>query len=497
MIEQLFDEQAIPPRPRPPDNMFDANGQMLTGASMDYVKGPNGEFLPPSYNPAQVLVTNRPSAAQTAKADNVPYKLYTFDPRVEERAKSEGLDATNLPNGPTIVSPNQEPLPASVPPEYQDTIKPLQPPGAKPSAQKVSEMEFLTEGWKKLKSEIGAKDPSEINPGQARKDKEAELWAKYIEEYNKFPEKFTPEYKKKWEADIKHEGDIAEKIAQAQHTEAVKVKDQFMAAGSFAYRKNQEDEDQKKRAAFEQLYPDMAGKIGTPGYAAAFLSYKNSAAETRTKAFGKVPTNVPGIFFDRPTGTYVTTEADGNQRVLSTDEVKALKLAYTGEAKSVQTANSTTFQRIVKNAEILTEGVKDPKTGEMRESELDKVVRLRNEVDDGTFGKMYNKFRTFNKWDQYLGYQFGDEKQAKLKSAIIANVERLGAVYAGGGTVTSDKKMELAAQLMDAALAKPAFSALIGMHKDSIRSTAAKFGAVEPVGMGATAPKANDPLGIR
>ena len=131
---------------------------------------------------------------------------------------------------------------------------------------------------------------------------------------------------------------------------------------------------------------------------------------------------------------------------------------------------------MVANGEILAKGVTDPKTGKKGEAELDKIVRLRNEIPDGTFGKISSDLRAFNKWDQFIAYQVSDPAMAKFKSSVIANAERLGAIYSGGGTVTSDNKMKIAIDLMDGALSKQAFRPLVESHKESIENTIAEYG---------------------
>lgn len=220
-------------------------------------------------------------------------------------------------------------------------------------------------------------------------------------------------------------------------------------------------------------------------------------AEMRATTFGSTATNTPGVFYDRVNKKYFTNEpaADGSiqKRELTSAEVQQMNLAYSRDKKLINTANSPNFKRIVNNGEILVDGVKDPRTGKMSEPELDKIVRLRNEVDDGAFGTLSNKVRQFNSWDQFVKYQVSDPKMAALKSAVIANAERLGAMYSGGGTVTSDKKLQLAQELLDYKLSREAFKSLVDMHKDSIINTVNKY--KEDAGVGTTSPTAPAPSG--
>jgi hypothetical protein len=149
--------------------------------------------------------------------------------------------------------------------------------------------------------------------------------------------------------------------------------------------------------------------------------------------------------------------------------------------KASQTANNPTFQRMIKAGKILVDGSTDPNTGKKNEAELDKIVRLRNEIPDGVFGAVSDKLRTFNSWDQFINYQISDPKMAELKGTVIANAERLGAIYSGGGTVTSDQKIKLAIELLDVKLGKQGFSRLVNSHKDSIRNTIGEYQTISPV----------------
>jgi hypothetical protein len=364
------------------------------------------------------------------------------------------------------------PLPA---PSY------LRPPGAKPTEPQLAYQNFLTE-YKKFASSNGIKLPDEINMVAMVQKAEDEVRSQWASALGFSP--MTPEQYKQMMAQIKEKRTLAEHNAMMMKSNATNMLNHAQTTWAEQQKARLNDEDYKRRVSFESLYPQYRGRVGTEDYAKAFLAYKNSASSARAEVFGKIPTNIPGIYFNRTDGTYNTTNDDGTKRTLSTDEVKQLKLQVAGEQKAVQTANSPTFQRMIKNAQLLTEPTIDPVTGKQGESEIDKLIRLRNDLPDSTFSSMNNKFRAFNSWDQFFAYQFSNEKMAKLKSAIIANVERLGAVYAGGGTVTSDKKMELAASLLDAALAKPAFAALLNMHKESIRNTAARYSQIEPLTFG-------------
>jgi hypothetical protein len=224
--------------------------------------------------------------------------------------------------------------------------------------------------------------------------------------------------------------------------------------------------------------PEWKGKEGTTEFGKAYETYTIEEDKLKAKSMqGRYPALTqaqgmpPGYMVDRANGGIV----DPDRKTVSGEDAKKIALNYQGNKKEVLTAKSPTFVRMARNAEILIEGVKDQKTGKMTEPELDKLVRLRNQVDDGLLGKLNSDIRAFNSWDQYVKYQVSDPKMAQLKSAVIANAERIGNMYSGGGTVTSDKKIELAKELLDQKLGKPGFKALIDMHKDSMRSTMLKY----------------------
>jgi hypothetical protein len=149
--------------------------------------------------------------------------------------------------------------------------------------------------------------------------------------------------------------------------------------------------------------------------------------------------------------------------------------------KASQTANNPTFQRMIKAGKILIEGSTDPRTGQKNEAELDKIIRLRNDIPDAYFGQVSNNLRMFNSWDQFVNYQISDPKMAELKGTVVANAERLGAIYSGGGTVTSDQKIKIALDLLDVKLGKKGFSQLVNSHKDSIRNTIGEYQNITPV----------------
>jgi len=162
--------------------------------------------------------------------------------------------------------------------------------------------------------------------------------------------------------------------------------------------------------------------------------------------------------------------------------------------KSVLTANSPTFRRLVNNAEILAVGVKDPYTGKMRESEFDQIIKLRNDIDDKLFSKINSDLQAFNRWDQWLSYKTSDPKMARLLSKVMAATDTLGSIYAGGGTVTSDFKMKFARDMFETALSKEAFKEKILTHKESVLDRAYKFSEVNPVTLAPTQPQmGNEP----
>ena len=147
-------------------------------------------------------------------------------------------------------------------------------------------------------------------------------------------------------------------------------------------------------------------------------------------------------------------------------------LEYEARKKTIDAVNNPTFLRMRTNANILANPSVDPKTGKPTgESELDKIVNMRNEIKPGVFGSMAPELRKFNDWDQFIKYQVSEPAMAKFKGILIANVERLGSVYQGGGTATSDYKMKLAQEFLDPTLDKPAFKDLIEAHKESIVRT--------------------------
>ena len=79
---------------------------------------------------------------------------------------------------------------------------------------------------------------------------------------------------------------------------------------------------------FESVYPDLAGKAGTPEYTKAYKEWKVMAATERAKVFSAIPTNVPGIFFDRISQQYYQTDEGGNHIRLSSNQVKDMKLQF-------------------------------------------------------------------------------------------------------------------------------------------------------------------------
>jgi hypothetical protein len=151
-------------------------------------------------------------------------------------------------------------------------------------------------------------------------------------------------------------------------------------------------------------------------------------------------------------------------------------LEYEARKKTIDAVNNPTFLRMRTNANILANPPIDPKTGKPTgESELDKIVALRNDIQPGIFGSISPELRKFNDWDQFIKYQISDPAMAKFKGTLIANIERLGSVYQGGGTATSDYKMKLAQEFLDPTLDKPAFKDLVESHKESVLRTLSDY----------------------
>ena len=151
-------------------------------------------------------------------------------------------------------------------------------------------------------------------------------------------------------------------------------------------------------------------------------------------------------------------------------------IEYEARLHALNAANNPTFVRMRTNANILANPPIDKKTGKPTgQSELDKIVAARNAIEPGIFGTISQSLRSFNSWDQFLAYQVSNPVMAKFKALLIANIERLGSVYQGGGTVTSDFKMQLAREFLDPALSKPAFSELVETHRESISRTLADY----------------------
>jgi len=77
---------------------------------------------------------------------------------------------------------------------------------------------------------------------------------------------------------------------------------------------------------FESVYPGMVGKAGTPEYTKAYERWKVLAVTERTKVFSALPSNVPGIFFDRISKQFYETDSSGNQIPVSSADVVKRKL---------------------------------------------------------------------------------------------------------------------------------------------------------------------------
>lgn len=186
------------------------------------------------------------------------------------------------------------------------------------------------------------------------------------------------------------------------------------------------------------------------------------------------PTTTPGVTYSPKYG-YQSHSGTGEKTPLSTKEVQDANIDFNAIKKNVMTYNGPTFVRLVNNAEILAKGTRNPYTGKMGKPELDQLVELRNQIDDGVFASISNKVKKFNDWDQFLKYQVSDPKMAAFKSKLMANVDTLANIYAGGGTVTSDFKMRFAQDLFDAGLSKGAFKVKMDTHKESVLDRAYKF----------------------
>ena len=180
------------------------------------------------------------------------------------------------------------------------------------------------------------------------------------------------------------------------------------------------------------------------------------------------------IGYSRRTGDIATGNAPEN--------TEKNMVNWIGLKKAALTSNSPVFKRLVNNSEILAVGVKDPTTGKMRPAELDQIIKMRDNLDDKTFAKISSDVVAFNKLDQWLNYQTSNPKQAALVSKVMAASDTLGSVYAGGGTVTSDFKMQFAKEMFETGLSKTAFRAKLNAHKQSILDRMYKFNEISPAG---------------
>jgi hypothetical protein len=240
--------------------------------------------------------------------------------------------------------------------------------------------------------------------------------------------------------------------------------------------------DTKKESSEQRQFESEKGwshdQAGTPAYQTAMTKYRDEKALSASGRYTKFVPDMPPGYTARGGKVY---SPDGKE-VTSPSALKRISMDWLGIKKQLATVNGPAFQRLTRNGAILLEGARDPQTGKHTESELDKIIRLRNAVPDGAFGQFANNVRAFNSWDQFVAYQTSDPRVTALKSSVIANAERLGSMYAGGGTVTSDKKLQLAQDLLDYKLGRPGFKSLVDMHKDSIRSTTLKFSEINPEG---------------
>lgn len=159
--------------------------------------------------------------------------------------------------------------------------------------------------------------------------------------------------------------------------------------------------------------------------------------------------------------------------VVRSTNPKFNELEYEARKKAIDAVNSPQFVRMRTNANMLANPPSaDPKTGQpVGKSELDKIVEARDKIQPGIMASIAPSLRKINDWDQFVDYQVSDPAMAELKGLLVANMERLGNIYSGGGTVTSDYKMRLAGDFLDPTLDKPAFAKLVETHRQSILRT--------------------------
>jgi hypothetical protein len=202
-------------------------------------------------------------------------------------------------------------------------------------------------------------------------------------------------------------------------------------------------------------------------------NYGRSGQENRYLPYVAAPNMPPGWDINRKTGKWEFKGTPGGE---SKETLQGMAESWIAIKKSIQVANDSKARNMQASGSALFEGTKDNTGRVVIPATFDRLVQLRDELPEGVLGTVSDKLKAFNTFDQFVKWQTSDPKMAELKSTIIAAAERMGNIYSGGGSVTSDQKMKLAQELIDPRLGKDAFRALIQGHTKDLMNIVNTYG---------------------
>lgn len=182
-------------------------------------------------------------------------------------------------------------------------------------------------------------------------------------------------------------------------------------------------------------------------------------AEVRVSSYANMPTNTPGIYFERKTGKPFRIDDNGEKQYLKSGEVMAENLGYTEEKRDIQVQ---TGQRA---ASIIT-------ASNTFEKEMPEIIALRKRVQAKNLLPS-GGLKDMEAVNQWLGTKTSDPDAAELKKKVKLHADLLQRTF--GGSQGGQWAFEVAADILDPTLSDAAFERVYRSHDRTMKNMANEY----------------------